>query len=212
MKYILLALVMLSLYACNTLPQRKVVALPPHTRKVELQLKDSLGTLELAIPERYDTAFEWIWYSDCKPCDHQEYRFQPKGLPIDQESGWIWSHHREDSVDRLTISHGRVVDPPFDGAGDIVGYHRNHKEGIIASGKTLLLDTIQRIQDREISIFVYKPWIYNACTFNKIVAYTMVRHYEVELNFELTTKMTDTLHQHFIDRTMALIQHIHMKK
>ena len=93
--------------SCNdTYKDGSLQALSEDSKSVQLKLIDSLGTITLSIPLRYDTSFSWVHRSDCgKPCDEQKYRFQPKILPITKESGWGWLGELKDSIGRLTISH-----------------------------------------------------------------------------------------------------------
>lgn len=214
MKYILLALAMLFLYACNALPQKKVATLPPHTRKVELQLKDSLGTLELAIPERYDTMYNWIFETDCRSCGDQKYRFQSKRLPTENECWMNWKERmRKDSVDRFTISH--VVDTTsffYDSSTYIRKFYQDMKDIADIEEEKRLCDTFLHVGDQEFAVFVSKPVQYGDILYNHIYGCTNGHKFYISFDFELRAKTTDTLNKHFIDRTMALIQHIHVKK
>jgi hypothetical protein len=74
-----------------------------------IKLEDHLGTISLLLPKRFDTLLNWTNWSDCgDPCASVEYRFQPKSLPILEESGFIYLGNT-DSVDQLTISHPKSV-------------------------------------------------------------------------------------------------------
>jgi hypothetical protein len=76
--------------------------------KHTLQLVDSLGEIELMLPNYYDTLHSWIRYSDIRCGDMRNYRFQPSKYPMGQEKGEL---NDIDSIsDCLTISHYDYLD------------------------------------------------------------------------------------------------------
>jgi hypothetical protein len=74
----------------NRSAKDKEPPLPNESKFVTTTLRDSLGTVSFAIPARFDTSFTWTNESDCgKSCNREQYRFQPKSLPVFKESGFF---------------------------------------------------------------------------------------------------------------------------
>ena len=84
---VLFFLAMLLHLSCkNSSSEKDSFRIPENSKRINLQLIDSLGVVSFAIPGEYDTTFSWIHEGDCgKPCDEQKYRFQSKKLPIIME-------------------------------------------------------------------------------------------------------------------------------
>ena len=182
-------------------------------KKVQIQLVDSLGTITLVIPERYDTSFSWIHRSDCgKSCDLQKYRFQPKYYPIVKESGWYWTEEATDSVDRLTISHSRYI--PFSD-GDTarnIGLHAHFKTQLSYTdpGMKIILDTILRINDRYFSI--YEMERSDSIFVRELVAITTIKNNPVRFNYKMMSRKNDTLTKGFIKNALFLIKETKISK
>lgn len=94
------------LISCTGKPHKEpAVILPENSKTVITTLRDSLGTVSFSIPARFDTFFTWTNHSDCgKPCDFEQYRFQPKALPIFEESGFTYAVP-DIPTDQFTIIH-----------------------------------------------------------------------------------------------------------
>lgn len=74
-------------------------------------LKDSLGSIHIRIPQRLDTFYYWHDPSDCSPCGWMKYRFSDKTYPQFAESGWMWNVV-PDSTYQLNIWHKPIRVPP----------------------------------------------------------------------------------------------------
>ena len=188
-------------------------SVPPNSKIVQVKLIDTLGTVILAVPNRYDTSFTWIDHSDCgKPCDQQKYRYQPKSLRITKESGFIWLGELKDSVDRFTISHSR--DFPFhngDTAKDFVR-HEHLKAQLTSdpSNPSIIFDTIQKINDRYYSIFAMRRSDTIRC--EKVLAVTTVKGNLIRFQYDLLTKKTDSVEVDFIKNSIDLIRTIRINQ
>jgi hypothetical protein len=169
----------------------------PENSKLEtMTLKDSLGTISFSIPERFDTSFYWTNRSDCgKPCDHEQYRYQPKSFPIFMETGFY--HDIPDiPIDQFTIIHSSYF--PFqdgDTSRNLVRHERFKKRlSFVESNRTIRSDTIEKFGGRYFSIvyligFDKEKHKY----FTKIAALTTIRNNEIEFHYDLTTKDTINL-------------------
>jgi hypothetical protein len=182
------------------------------TKTVQIQLIDSLGIVTVSLPLRYDTNFSWVHFSDCgKPCDERKYRFQSKGLPALQESGWIWSEPT-DSVERMTISH--VMDFPFhegDTSKNVIR-HKHIKGQLMFNPKNppIVFDTVQKINDRYYSIFVMEKA--DSMQSKKVLAVTTIKSNEIRFLYELLTQKNDSISKEFIKNSLDLIKSIRISK
>jgi len=190
-----------------------VFLVPPNSKTVQVKLIDTLGTVTLAVPDRYDTSFAWIDHSDCgKPCDLQKYRYQPKSLRITKESGFIWLGEPEDSVDRFTISHSGYF--PFhngDTSKDFVR-HEHLKSQLTSdpSNPSIIFDTIERIHDRYYSIFAMQRSDTIRC--EKVLAVTTVKGNLIRFQYDLLTKKVDSVETNFIKNSIDLIRTIQINR
>lgn len=72
--------------------------------KHTLQLVDSLGEIELMLPNYYDTLHSWVMFGSDKCYTARCYRYQPSNYKITQQKNGTFTDH--DSVEHyLTISH-----------------------------------------------------------------------------------------------------------
>lgn len=210
--FIIILLVVFFISCNDVAEKRDTPQLPRNSKTVELQLIDSLGQVNLSVPLRYDTSFSWVHYSDCgKPCNEQEYRFQPKNLPLIKESGWMWTEPK-DSVDRLTISHS--MDYPFhdgDTAKNIVR-HAHLKEQLISNPQNppIIFDTIQKINGRYFSIIAMEKS--DSVQIKKVLAVTTIKSNEIKFLYELLTRKNDSISKNFIKNSIDLIKTIRINK
>jgi hypothetical protein len=210
--FIIILLVVFFISCNDVAEKRDTPQLPRNSKTVELQLIDSLGQVNLSVPLRYDTSFSWVHYSDCgKPCNEQEYRFQPKNLPLIKESGWMWTEPK-DSVDRLTISHS--MDYPLhdgDTAKNIVR-HAHLKEQLISNPQNppIIFDTIQKINDRYFSIIAMQKS--DSIRIKKVLAVTTIKSNEIKFIYELLTRKNDSISKNFIKNSIDLIKTIRINK
>jgi len=170
------------------------IATPSNSKFITTALKDSLGKVSFSIPNRYDTSFTWTNHSDCgKPCDHIEYRFQPKSLPVFKESGFYYAIP-DIYIDQFTILHSGSY--PFSDRTDTSKYSLGHEpfKGRLSSDPSngqIKFDTIERIGDRYYSIISLAG--FNRETqrhFAKLAALTTVKGNEIEFHFDTNSKDT----------------------
>ena len=178
---------------------------------MQVRLIDSLGTVMLSLPIRYDTFFTWINYSDCgKPCNDQKYRFQPKNLPITKESGWLWKGDPKDSVDRFTISHSGYF--PFHNGDSTyaIGWYKNWKFRLTSDSikSHLVFDTLEKINGRYISIFASQSS--DTIQSQSVLAVTTIKGNAIRFQFELLTRKNDSTSKNFIKNAINFIQTIHI--
>lgn len=197
--------------ACNTPTVNEQKA--ESSRRIQIRLVDSLGQVTLAVPARYDTVFSWVNHSDCgKPCDEQEYRCQPKVLPITEESGFYWRGEPRDSIDRFTISHPSDIQYRGEDTAMDSLRHKYLKLQIVNNSENPVIvnDTIEKIGDRYFSIFVMQrsDTIDNI----RVLAVTTIKGNEVKFCYDLLSKKGNLLEKSFIKNSLDLIRTIQVKK
>jgi hypothetical protein len=198
--------------ACKQVPVKVgTLPIPNNSRIVHVKLIDTLGTVALAVPARYDTFFSWIDYSDCgKPCDEQKYRFQPKNLRITKETGWFWLGEPKDSVERFTISHSGYF--PFhngDTAKNLIQH--NYLKAELKSDPSnppIVFDTIEKINDRYYSIIAMEKT--DTVQSKKVLAATTIRGNLIKFQYDLLTKKDDSIERNFLKNSIDLIRTIHI--
>jgi hypothetical protein len=171
---------------------RTSVLVPENSISVTTNLKDSLGKVSFSIPARFDTSFTWTNRSDCgKPCDHEQYRFQPKTLPIFKESGFFYEIP-DIAIDQFTIIHSGYF--PFHTGMDTsknLGRHENFKSRLLSdpyNGK-LISDKIESINNRYFSIVYFTGFdTLSKKNFAKVAALTAIKGNEIEFRYDLKTK------------------------
>jgi hypothetical protein len=200
-------ILLLLIAGCNT-PTSKEQKVKS-SRQVNITLVDSFGQISLSVPARYDTFFSWINYSDCgKPCNRQEYRYQPKILPITKESGFYWFGEPKDSVDRLTVIHSSEIQyKPSNAAIDSIMYKELKRQIIRDSTNSVIIyDTLEKIGDRYFSVFALQ----NSDTIHniRVLAVTIFKGNEITFSYDLLTKKEDSIEMNFIKNSLNLIHTI----
>ena len=201
---ILLSIISVTLItACNY--KTYVIDLPPETSKiVNVKLIDSLGSVAITLPARYDTAFSWTDNSDCgKPCAQEKYRFQPKSLRVTKESGFLWLGEPKDSIERFTISHSGYF-PFHEGfdSSNIFKIHQYRKKDMAQDPRSYKIksDTVEKIGDRYFSIIVIDLYDTLTHTYSKkLLAATTIKSNSIQFNFELLTRQKNLMNDNFIE-------------
>ncbi|MFL5744540.1 MAG: hypothetical protein ACJ751_07745 [Niastella sp.] len=197
----------------NRSPKDKKLSLSNDSKTVTTTLRDSLGTVSFSIPARFDTSFAWTNQSDCgKPCNHEQYRFQPKCLPVFKESGFYYNVP-DISLDQFTIVHSGYF--PFRTNPDTLQNLVQHKHFIERlssdpyNGK-IVNDTTERIYDRYFSIVCMAGFdTTKQKHFAKVAALTTIKGNEIEFDYEL--KSQDTINKNsFINTSMRFIRTIRL--
>jgi hypothetical protein len=203
-------LLLLLAVSCHERPRNnKSNFLPPDAKMVQTDLTDSLGKVALAVPARYDTAFSWINHSDCgKPCDVQEYRYQPKLLPIKKESGFFSLGEPKDSVDQLTISHSS--DNQYNRV-DSAKDPRTLQYAKLQLAQNpmnppIIFDTIEKIGDRYFSIIAMERS--DTIQHKEVLAITTIKGNKIKFQYDLLTKKSDSITKDFIKNSIDLIRTI----
>jgi len=180
-------------------------------KKVEIRLVDSLGTIYISVPSRFDTSFVWVSQSDCgKPCEVQKYRFQPKKLPVFKESGFYVMNAPKDSVDQFTISHPSYLYNRSDTIRDTYMHSRLKAEMEYNSGSfPMIFDTIQKIGNRYYSIFYLKKKA--EVERKRVLAVTTIKGNEIRFQYELASKTGDTSSIDFFQNSMKYLETIEIK-
>ncbi|HLY72006.1 MAG TPA: hypothetical protein VKR53_19865 [Puia sp.] len=207
-------LIVLIFPACNNFSDTKISQQrPENSTNAVVKLIDSLGTITLSMPLRYDTNFSWVQYSDCgKSCDEEKYRFQPKRLPINRESGWFNSKIKKDSTEEFTISH-KLFFPFHEGdTSRDIQRHNVIKSEIMFDfqNPSIAYDTIEKINDRYFTIIAIKKD--DTIHSMRVLAITTIKSNEIRFEFELTTKKLDSIGLNFIDNSIKVIRTIRLSK
>ena len=74
-------------------------------------MADTLASLQIRLPERLDTFYQWHHYSDCKTCGETKYRFADKNYDQYAENGYFWTVV-PDSIYQLNIWHKPYSETP----------------------------------------------------------------------------------------------------
>ena len=202
--------------ACNYLSKEKT---PPEKSKTEkINLTDGLGSVSVLLPVRYDTTFTWIHYSDCgQPCEKRKYRFQPKDLPVNPETGYFYKIPN-DSIEQFTIVHNPYIpvnDSDNTDDHDFIYSFHDHKKYEVTHNPTLRIiaaDTIEKIGDRYFSIIVIDKYDSAKKQYSKkLLSTTTIRRGTIDFNFELLTKRNDSLTKKFIDNAKYYLRTIRIK-
>lgn len=194
----------------NTSHKETTTTVPKDSKVATTILRDSLGTVSFSIPARFDTSFTWTNHSDCgKPCDHEEYRFQPKTLPVFKESGFYYDIP-DISINQFTIIHSGYF--PFHNGDTSKNFARHeHFKGRLLSklnNDNLISDTIEKIYDR----YFYIVCMSGFDTIKQkhsatLAALTTIRGNEIEFHYEIKTK--DTINEkEFFDNAAQFIRTI----
>ena len=219
MRSISIILIFLFLSNCKSrIAQSDQIKLAPvNSQPHILKLTDSLGTITINIPNRYDSFFQWTNTSDCgKPCDHEQYRFQPKYLPVFKESGFYYYTPANvyDSTEQFTIVHSGYS--PFrDGTDSSViysiNYHQKQKLLTIPATYKIASDTIQKINGRYFSIITID--LFDSVTkiySKKVIGSTTIKGNGIEFRYELLTKKQDSIKSNFITNSIALLKTVRL--
>jgi hypothetical protein len=199
--------------SCRNTSENITLTKLPNSRDTTIILKDSLGNVSVAIPNRYDTFLVWTHFSDCSSCGYEKYRFQSSELPIYLESGWIWDD-RKDSVDHFTIEHSqyiRISDSLQPTA--IKSLHERmldkaKYEPFMYQDKSRV-DTIQEINGKQYSIITSDFYNDSTKLFSKAVwATTLIKGNSVEFKFSLLTKHKDSICDNFVRDSKQLLYQI----
>lgn len=194
--------------------EKRIGILPDNSTLTSTTLRDSLGTVFFSIPARFDTSFTWTNRSDCgKPCDMEQYRYQPKTLPIFEESGFYYQVP-DIPVDQFTIVHSGYF--PF-GNGDTsksFWRHDNFKDRLSSDPKngTVVSDTIEKINDRYYSVVFMNGYdTKRQQHFAKVAALTTIKANEIELHYDINSKEKINL-KAFYESSIRFIRTVRMSK
>jgi hypothetical protein len=218
---VIVSIIWVSCNSRRTIPPEKDEPIP-NTRTQVLTLPNSLGSIEVLLPNRYDTFFKWTHFSDCTGCGWKKYRFQPKALPIFKESGWIWNE-LSDSVDRFTISHSDYTDTmswKIKKPDSSLLHHAievRHKM-LLEMAKSdpqmryVISDTVQKINGIWFSIIAGESYDSTTKIFLKYVFGTSnIRFNEIAFKFQLLTKNNNSISKSFIENSMKLLKKVKIK-
>lgn len=188
--------------------------LPAHSKPVVVKLTDSLGTVSLYIPKRYDTSYSWIYESDCKICGFFQYRFQPHSYEKEHES---WGPRPFILYDRLTIRHSKDLTYAKGDTSSIRMIHNNQKEIIRLQGQqnNVTIDSLCEINGRYFALMATTIKLQNQgknLYIKTIEAVTTVKGIGLEFKYEILVPVNDSIYQHFIPNSLALLQTIHIEK
>ena len=188
-------------------------SIPKNSKTVTTKLIDSLGYVTYSLPNRYDTFFHWTNRSDCgKHCEKEQYRSQPKFLPISKESGFIYPYKPKDSVEQFTIIHSGWF--PFredTDTSDITKLHLHRKQYMVSSPDTyrIKFDTIENINGRNFSIIITD--LYDTATgifSKKVIGTTTIKSNGIEFKYELLSRRNDSINKNFIENSLQLLRTI----
>ncbi|TGE09510.1 hypothetical protein [Hymenobacter fodinae] len=193
---------------------------PEQVHVVTVKLVDSLGSITISLPTRYDTTYSWTRYSDCIDCGDLRYRFQPKAFPVTKENGWFWKEPT-DVFERFTIIHpasfvsgGRETDSSYVFKDHSLKKIAAREKGLLKGASAMLVsDTIEKINNRYYSILIYDSNdSVNAVNTRKLMASTNVKGNNIQFNFELQVEKTDTALRKFIENSKYYLRSVKLNK
>ncbi len=198
------------LIACN--PHVSIEIPPEESRNVIISLADSLGTISITLPKRYDTSFNWTHYSDCNTCHYIKYRVQPKNLPLIKESGWYWREPK-DSVERFTITHSIFMPSrQITDSLNIFFQKERQKEELKRLGQEVLSDTLLRINNTYYSIIRQNFFdTYDTLYKQTLLCGSSIKGNFVNLNFERFSKRP-LLNDSFVKNAEYFLKTISIQK
>jgi hypothetical protein len=204
-----IAILIVLVLACKNDPQPSLVELPPEESQIIMvKLEDSLGTVSITLPKRYDTSFQWTHYSDCNGCEQWKYRFQSSSLPIYKESGFYWDV-LEDSVENLTIVHSPSLHRRHHSDSVIFYFHNEEKIGPNqAPDTTIIFDTLMKISDGYFSVVGREEHSMDSIIFKQLKTQTFIGGTKVQLIFELKAKNRDPQTDNFLSNSFYYIKQI----
>jgi hypothetical protein len=186
--------------------------LPENSKLTTTVLIDSLGTVSFYIPVRFDTSFMWTNISDCgKACNHEQYRYQPRTLPIYKESDFYYEIP-DIEIDQFSIIHSGYF-PFHDGdTSKNMSRHENFISNLSSNSYngTITYDTVEKIGDRYYHI-VYMQGFDKVKQkyFAKVAALTTIKSNEIEFHYDIRKKDTINLIE-FNNRAIRYIRTIHI--
>lgn len=199
--------------SCKNTPSKKdSYQIPVNSKIVTLQLIASLGAVSFSIPEEYDTSFSWIHEGDCgKPCEESKCRFQSKKLPIMMENGWLWNEPK-DSIENLTVSYSTYIPFRPSDTSKNLALHNGFKGQVITNSinPPLIIDTLQRINDRYFSIFVMKR--FDSVTSIKALAITTIKGNRIQFQYQFLKKGNDATSKDFAEKALNYFKTIVIKE
>jgi len=202
--------------SCNE--DTKIVTFQPSPEKSKtliVKLADSLGNVNITLPLRYDTSCTWTHYSDCgKPCEKVKYRFQPKSVPIQMESGFF-TDERKDSIDRFTIIHSGYF--PFNTNKDSLFIFKVHEKlkldfsKIPAIRGNIKWDTVEKIGNRYFSIVAVESFDSTTLQYSKqLFGASTIMGNGISFDFELLTKEESKTTDSFIVNSLYFLRTIRL--
>ncbi|RAJ08234.1 hypothetical protein LX64_00881 [Chitinophaga skermanii] len=202
MKYTLLSCIAVCLIACHQAINPN--PLPIHARWETVRLGDSTTSVTFAVPEEYDTSYQYFDGNTCSYFPDQVYRYQSKQWPLRdstyyaQEANW-WE---SDSTDMFTMQYFTEPRYALVDTGNL-----NTAMRIISRYKSIdsvTFDTIFKIGDRYMGVVV--PGKMNYTERVEVLAETEFHGTSLFLKYSLVMRDTDsTRKQNFIKRSVQLL-------
>ena len=179
----------------------------PNSKDTTINLKDSLGKIKIAIPNRFDTSFVWTHYSD-DGNGQEKYRFQSKYLPINKERGWLWTDPT-DSIDQLTIMHYKHLRLQDTTESAIRSGHL--KSLVLAKQnpwmRNIIYDSVEIIDDKLFSIIAVENFdSIKKQNYRYLEAGTLLKGNIVRFEYKLLTKIKDSITDNFLKDSKRLLQ------
>lgn len=150
----------------------------------EIELIDDIGNIKIALPQNFDTTYQWINYSDFCYCDRQMYRIADHRYSLLKETGMIYNGPFQDSLWQFTISHQIFPCVNF--------YYSDLKDSLInfkyiSDGNIvdeILINQTQTINNRKFNIVAIKRPRWNSNqTMILIFVKTVINAICIELQF-----------------------------
>lgn len=210
-----LLLFIISLVWVASCQQKSQIITKVESIATTFQLIDTLGSITINKPNQSDTFFTWIRWNDCgKTCEEGKYRFQPKNLPIFEESGFFWIGQPEDSVNQLTISHPRPDRVGRNKDSFALKHYKRLKEELEFDAETtnIIYDTVQKIGDRYFCIFQIADIDKKKGVFiRRLIAITSVSGVKLQFRYDLLTRKRNSVLKYFFRNSTNNLETVRIK-
>jgi hypothetical protein len=198
-----------SLIACDGKTDPTVTP-KPIGKNWSIKLDSNLGTLDIILPQHFDTLIKWTQYSDCGDgCAKTDYRIQPKNLNIFLENGFYWFAPK-DSIEQFTIKHQKTaqVHPNFnDTTANRVFLETLKSQVFEVPSQRIQVDTIFQTGNLKISALAYQTIdTLHHIRIQIVDAMTDIHGNQVRLTFEYRKSFPDSLGPRFISNSLAALQ------
>ena len=210
MKSLITIVSLLFFYSCQTTPRLNTEPLPKG-KDWHINLENNLGSINIILPNYFDTSFKWTQTSDCGDgCSYVDYRVQPRTLPIFEESGFMF-FPLTDSVEQFTVKHSKLNDlwQPSDTLRQMNLMGKLKGKALKHQSDKFIIDTFLIIAGRSFPIIGYQTYdSANKIMMLNLSALTLLKNNLLEFYFEYRKNYPDSSSKTFISNSLKYLKTI----